>query len=182
MFERFTEGARQAVKVAQEEARSLHHPAIGTEHLLLGMMCAPGPAAQVLTGHGLTTDGLKRRLITKCDDQPLDSDALATLGIDLDRVREATEAHLGPGALDRKPGGRVKTGHLPLTKRAKKMLELALREAVQLKSGEISSGHLLLGLLREGDGVGAEILRDCGLDLDALRAETAKLIGDRAVA
>lgn len=182
MFERFTEGARQSVKVAQEEARSLGYRYLGTEHLLLGLSAAPGPAADVLTAHQLSLDTLRRRLLDRSGHQPLDSEALATLGIDLDRVREATEANLGPGALDRKPGRSIKSGHLPLTKRAKKVLELALREAVALKSGEISSGHLLLGLLREGEGLGAEILRDCGLDLDALRVETAKLIGDRAVA
>jgi ATP-dependent Clp protease ATP-binding subunit ClpA len=183
MFERFSTGARQSVKVAQEEARALGHSYLGTEHLLLGMIAAPGPAAQVLNAHGLTAAGLRQRLVTKSGDHAaLDSEALATLGIDLDRVREATEANLGPGVLDRKPRKTVKMGHLPLTKRAKKVLELSLREAVQLKSGEINTGHLLLGLLRERDGLGAELLRDCEQDADALRAETAKLIGDRAVA
>jgi ATP-dependent Clp protease ATP-binding subunit ClpA len=182
MFERFTAGARQSVKLAQEEARSLGHPTIGTEHLLLGMIAAPGPAAEALNAHRLTAAGLRQRLVAKCSDQALDSAALATLGIDLDRVREATEANLGPGALDRKPRKTVKAGHLPLTKRAKKVLELSLREAVHLKSAEINTGHLLLGLLRDGEGLGAELLADCGLDVDVLRAETAKLTADRAVA
>jgi ATP-dependent Clp protease ATP-binding subunit ClpA len=182
MFERFDLGARQSVKLAQEEARALGHPTIGTEHLLLGMIAAPGPAAEVLSCHRLTTAGLRQRLIAKCNEQALDSDALATLGIDLDRVREATEANLGPGVLDRKPRKTVKAGHLPLTKRAKKVLELSLREAVRVKSAEINSGHLLMGLLRDGEGLGAELLRDGGLDVDGLRAETAKLLTDRAVA
>jgi ATP-dependent Clp protease ATP-binding subunit ClpA len=182
MFERFTAGARQSVKLAQEEARALGHPTIGTEHLLLGMIASPGPAAEVLTSHRLTTAGLRQRLVAKCDEQALDSDALATLGIDLDRVREATEANLGPGVLDRRPRKTVKAGHLPLTKRAKKVLELSLREAIHVKSSDINTGHLLMGLLRDGEGLGAELLTDCGLEVDVLRAETAKRTAGRAVA
>ncbi len=178
MFERFTTPARESVQRAQVEARELRHPSIGTEHLLLGIAAVEGPAAQVLTSRGLTADVLRQRLKVLTDDG-LDPDALATVGIDLDRVREATEAHLGPGALDkRRPP--VKGGHLPLTKNAKKALELSLREALHLKSGEIGTGHLLLGLLREGEGLAVRILMESRLDLDALRTDVTALMADRA--
>jgi ATP-dependent Clp protease ATP-binding subunit ClpA len=178
MFERFTTEAREAVRRAQKEARQLGHPAIGTEHLLIGMASGDGAAAQVLAAHGLTAAGLRRRLLVHNDDG-LDPDALASLGIDLDRVKEATEAHLGPGALDkRRPP--IKGGHLPVTRRGKKALELSLREALQLKSGEIGSGHLLLGLLREGEGTAIQLLREAHLDLDVLRDEVTRLIEARA--
>jgi ATP-dependent Clp protease ATP-binding subunit ClpA len=178
MFERFTTQAREAVRRAQEEARELRHPSIGTEHLLIGMASGEGAAAQVLAAHGLTAGKLRQRLLVLNDDG-LDPDALASLGIDLDRVKEATEAHLGPGALD-KPRPPVKGGHLPLTKRSKKAIELSLREALHLKSGEIGSGHLLLGLLREGEGTAIKLLRETHLDLDALRDEVTRLIEARA--
>lgn len=178
MFERFTTSARESVRRAQEEARELRHPSIGTEHLLLGVAAVEGPAAQVLASRGLTADILRRRLMALSDDG-LDPDALATLGIDLEQVRQATEAHLGPGALDKKRPP-VRGGHLPLTKRAKKALELSLREALHLKSGEIGTGHLLLGLLREGEGLAVRLLVESRIDLDVLRADVTALMEDRA--
>jgi ATP-dependent Clp protease ATP-binding subunit ClpA len=178
MFERFTKPARESVARAQDEAREMRHPAIGTGHLLLAIASVDGPAAQALASRGLTPEVLRRRLMVLSDDG-LDPDALATLGIDLDRVREATEAHLGPGALDkRRPP--VKGGHLPFNKDAKKALELSLREALHLKSGEIGTGHLLLGLLREGEGLAVRLLVESRVDLDALRADVTKLMEDRA--
>jgi ATP-dependent Clp protease ATP-binding subunit ClpA len=178
MFERFTTPARESVRRAQEEARELRHRHVGTEHLLLGVASVDGPAAQVLASRGLTPDVLRRRLTVMTEDG-LDSDALATVGIDLEQVRQATEAHLGPGALDKRLPP-VKGGHLPLTKGAKKALELSLREALHLKSGEIGTGHLLLGLLREGEGMAVRLLVESRIDLDALRADVTALMADRA--
>ena len=66
---------------------------------------------------------------------------------------------------------RTRTGHIPFTPRAKKVLELSLREALALKSRSITDGHLLLGLIREGQGLAAKILHDRGVDLPALRDE-----------
>lgn len=180
MFERFTQEARQGVRAAQEEARALGHDFVGAEHLLIGMVETPGPAAQVLHAHGLTADGLRRRLVALTDDDHLDPDALAALGIDLERVRLTTEAQLGPGALDPKPRRPPRTGHLPMTKQGKKALELALREAVQLGSKEIGSGHILLGVLRDGRGMSAALLREHNLDFIELRVEVCKLIESRA--
>ncbi|HEX4018938.1 MAG TPA: Clp protease N-terminal domain-containing protein [Frankiaceae bacterium] len=178
MFERFTTPARESVQRAQEEARELRHPSLGTEHLLLGVARVDGPAAQALASHGLTASLLRSRVLVLTEDG-LDPDALATVGIDLEQVRQATEAHLGPGALN-KQRPPVKSGHLPLTKHAKKALELSLREALHLKSGEIGTGHLLLGLLREGEGLAVRVLAESRVDLDALRADVTALMADRA--
>jgi len=178
MFERFTTQARQVVVLAQEEARQLRHGWIGTEHLLLGLLGEDGGAArQALRERGLQAATVRQRVIALVDGG-LDPQALATLGIDLDQVREATEAAFGPGALDAR--GPLPTGHIPFSKRAKKVLELALREAVRLKHNDIGPGHLLLGLLREGSGLAARIIAEAGIDQDDLRAEVTRLITTQA--
>jgi HEPN domain-containing protein len=76
-------------------------------------------------------------------------------------------------------------GHIPFAKQGKKVLELSLREALRLKSREIDSGHVLLGILREAesrddDDVTVRLLTDGGVQLDALRSETERLIANRA--
>jgi ATP-dependent Clp protease ATP-binding subunit ClpA len=179
MFERFTTEARTAVRVAQEEARQLRHAYIGTEHLLLGLARGQGAAAQALQAHGITAAPLRQRILALTGDE-LDGEALAAVGIDLDRVKEATEAHLGPGALDAGRQREMKMGHLPMTKRGKKVLELAVREALHLKSGEIGSGHLLLGLIRDGEGLAISLLRESRIDLSTLRTEVSELMRDQA--
>ncbi len=177
MFERFTGEARQAVKMAQDEARSLRQPSIGTGHLLLGLLAAGGPGAQVLMAHGLSANAVRQRLAAL--DDGLDPAALAALGIDFEQVKATTEAQLGAGALD-KPRRPVPQGHLPLTRRAKKAIELALRESLRLKSGEIGTGHLLLGLTRNADGLAVELLQEAGIDPAALREEVASTITAQA--
>ena len=122
-----------------------------------------------------------------------DTAALRTIGIDLDAVRAAVEESFGPGALDNGTGAthgdgslgpwwrrrhrqeqqRQNTGspsgHIPFTPRAKKVLELSLREALALKHGYIGTEHILLGLIREGQGLAARILTDEGVRLGHLR-------------
>jgi ATP-dependent Clp protease ATP-binding subunit ClpC len=78
------------------------------------------------------------------------------------------EKAFGAGALSRRRG--CDGGHVPFTPRAKKALELTLREAVALGAPDLRPEHLVLGLLREGDGVAAQILRLHGVALDAVRA------------
>jgi ATP-dependent Clp protease ATP-binding subunit ClpA len=176
MFERFTEDARQAVVLAQDEARALRHHYIGTEHLLLGLLAGErGPAARVLAEFGLRAQDLRSSILMIVSGEELDPDALATLGIDLAEVRRATEAAFGPGALD-STGRKAPTGHIPFTNRAKTVLELSVGEAQRLKHGRVGSGHLLIGLLREGKGVAAKALADAGCDLDALRTEVTRSI------
>jgi ATP-dependent Clp protease ATP-binding subunit ClpA len=136
MFERFTANARRAVVIAQDEAGRLNHNYIGTEHLLLGLLCQPeGIAAMVLNDVGITLDGARQEVE--------------------DIVR-----------MGKNPPGK---GHIPFTPRAKKVLELSLREALRLGHNYIGTEHILLGLIREGDGVAAQILSR-HTDLKELRA------------
>ena len=186
MLERFREEARQAVIGAQQEARVLGHDRIGTEHLLLSLLRQPGTvAARILTRHGLEHDQVGdavARLLATEPSERLDAEALETIGIDLDAIREKVEATFGPGALDRRPRSRRDRpwrlgGHIPFSARAKKVLELSLREAIALKHDHIGDGHILLGLIREGEGLAARVLTDAGLDFDALRAEVRTELG-----
>jgi ATP-dependent Clp protease ATP-binding subunit ClpC len=137
MFERFTDQARRVVVQAQEEARTLGHNYIGTEHILLGLLSEP--------------DGLAAR-------------ALSSLEISLDTVREQVVEIVGEGTV--RPGE-----HIPFTPRTKKVLELSLREAQRLGDDHIGTEHILLGLVREGDGVGAQILVRQGASLDRVQAQ-----------
>src|SRR5690242_20336168 len=131
MFERFTADARQVVVDAQHEARQMHAGHIGTEHLLLALLAQPTTlTAAVLTRHGLTHDAVARSVRSYVGSQGLDAEALSSVGIDLDAVRESVEATFGPGALD--AGRRTVRGHIPFSPRAKKVLELSLRETLAL--------------------------------------------------
>ena len=172
MFQRFTAAARATVVLAQQEARDLRQETIGTEHLLLGLLGQPDTAAaRVLTAHGLTREAVLESLAGQHAGTDLDHEALSALGIDLDAVRERVEAAFGPGALDGAAPG-AGTGARPrFGPRAKKVLELALREAIALHSDSIADGHVLLGLLREGQGLAAKVLADRGVDPLQLRRE-----------
>ncbi|WNV76991.1 Clp protease N-terminal domain-containing protein [Geodermatophilus sp. DSM 44513] len=174
MFERFTAEARQVVVLAQEEARSLRHASIGTEHLLLALLGQDTPAAAALRRHGLTREEVAAAVQAHVGGGDLDADALRTLGIDLDAVRGAVEATFGPGALEARPAGgrrRASPSHVPFTPRAKTVLELSLREALALKHNRITDTHVLLGLLREGRGLAAQVLHERGVDVAALRRD-----------
>ena len=173
MFERFTSDARQVVVHAQAEARRLRHDRIGTEHLLLAMLAAGAQSRVVLARHGITHERADQAIAGYVGDEDLDADALTTLGIDLDAVRERVEAAFGPGALDRaRPGGRRESStHIPFTPRAKKVLELSLREAIALKQKTITDRHIALGLLRDGEGLAMKVLADHGVDLADLRRD-----------
>ncbi len=142
MFERFTERARQVVVLAQEEARTLKHNYIGTEHILLGLLREEeGVAAQVLQ----------------------------SLGITLERVRAEVVRIVGSGE-------EVTSGQIPFTPRAKKVLELALREALGIGHKYIGTEHILLGLVRENEGVAARILLDFDADPEKIRDAVIRML------
>ena len=98
--------------------------------------------------------------------------ALESLGISLEAVREQVGQIIGRGQ-------QPPPGHIPFTPRAKKVLELALREAQQLGHGYIGTEHLLLGLIREGDGVAAQVLVRLGADLNRTRQQVVQLLHGR---
>jgi ATP-dependent Clp protease ATP-binding subunit ClpC len=142
LFERFTERARQVVVLAQEEARTLKHNYIGTEHILLGLLREEeGLAARVLESLDITTE----------------------------RVRSQVVRIVGSGE-------EVTSGQIPFTPRAKKVLELALREALSLGHNYIGTEHILLGLVRENEGVAARILLDFDADSDKIRNEVIRML------
>ncbi len=189
MFERFTADAREAVVGAQAQARALSHRYIGTEHLLLALLDpAIGSPYPVLVEAGLGYDRVKadtERILgqgTALGD--LDAAALESIGIDLDAVRAKVEETFGPGALDPMPPTRRRglfrrrmvepsepaRGHIPFTRRAKKVLELSLREAIALRHNYIGREHIVLALLREGEGLAAQVIHEAGVDFDDLRS------------
>jgi ATP-dependent Clp protease ATP-binding subunit ClpC len=98
--------------------------------------------------------------------------ALESLGISLDAVRQQVEQIIGRGQ-------QAPSGHIPFTPRAKKVLELSLRESVQLGHTYIGTEHILLGLIREGDGVAAQVLVKLGADLNRVRQQVIQLLHGR---
>jgi ATP-dependent Clp protease ATP-binding subunit ClpC len=142
MFERFTDNARRAIVLAQEQSRDLGHDYIGTEHILLGLLAV--------------TDGLAAKVLTAS-------------GVDLARTRAKVEDVIGKGQSQ-------PVSHIPFTPRAKKVLELSLREALALHHNYIGTEHILLGLLREGEGVAGQILVAEGVALDDARAKVIEIL------
>jgi hypothetical protein len=141
MFERFTERARQVVVLAQEEARTLKHNYIGTEHILLGLLREEeGLAARVLESWTSPSSGCAPR----------------SCGI-VGSGEEVTSAD-------------------PVHPAAKKVLELALREALSLGHNYIGTEHILLGLVRENEGVAARILLDFDADSEKIRNEVIRML------
>jgi ATP-dependent Clp protease ATP-binding subunit ClpA len=189
MFERFTDQARQVVWRARDEAQGLSHRYIGTEHLLLALLDpGSGVSYTVLTGAGMTRERALAAVEEKVGQGALgdaDAEALRAIGIDLPAVRAKLEELFGPGALDppwepprrgllrrRHPANPGPGTRIPFVPRSKKVMELALREALALKHSYIGSEHILLGVIREGEGLAAQILTEAGLSLDDLRART----------
>jgi ATP-dependent Clp protease ATP-binding subunit ClpA len=99
--------------------------------------------------------------------------ALESLGISLEAVRAQVEEIIGQGQS-------APTGHIPFTPRAKKVLELSLREALQLGHNYIGTEHILLGLIREGEGVAAQVLVKLGADLSRVRQQVVQVLGGYA--
>ncbi|HEX9067552.1 MAG TPA: Clp protease N-terminal domain-containing protein, partial [Ktedonobacterales bacterium] len=137
-FDRFTEQARRALSLAQEEALRFNHNYIGTEHLLLGLIRVDGVSARVLS----------------------------RLGLDSDRVRNAVEFIIGRG-------DRTVLGEIGLTPRSRRVIELSMEAARQYGQDVVDTGHLLLGLLREGESIAAGVLASLGVTLN--RATEATL-------
>ncbi|TDD15025.1 hypothetical protein E1218_32180 [Kribbella turkmenica] len=146
MFDKFTDGARQVVVLAQEQARILQHNFIGTEHLLLGLLEeGQGRAGKVLHGLGVTGPA----------------------------VRELVVEIIGRGAQG--PSGTT----VPFTPRAKSVLDHAYREARELGDDSLDTEHLLLGLLRDGEGVASQILTRLGAEREEIRAKVVGWRGRR---
>lgn len=143
MYGRFTERAQHAIYYAQEEARAMNYPAVGTEHLLLGLL--------------RESDSIASR-------------ALMDMGVKIEDIREAVLKILSPG---NEPIG----DEIPITPRVKKVLAFAQDEAVRWGVNYIGTEHLLLGLLREGEGVAAQVLEDLDIDTEKVRRHVVAMLG-----
>ncbi len=142
-FNKFTERARKALYLAQQEAQRLQNNSIGTEHLLLGLTCLDsGVAVQVLS----------------------------KLGLEGTQIRSTVESMMASSTTH------STSKEFGLAPHAKKAIELAVDEARYMNHHYIGTEHLLLGLIREGDGIAAEVLRSLGVSLEKVRIETIRVL------
>lgn len=145
-FDSFTERAKKVLDISAEEARSLGHELVGTEHILLGLVReGSGVAARVLEA----------------------------LGVDADKVREEVVRIVGKA----QP---LQVTRIGLTPRGKRVLDLAFQESRTRGDGYIGTEHILLGLIKEGEGVAAHVLKSMGVDAETVAREISKLIGANA--
>ncbi len=125
--------------------------------------------ARILSHNYIGTEHILLGLIR--EGEGVAAKALASLGISLDTVRQQVEETIGQGQ-------QAESGHIPFTSRAKKVLELSLSESKALGHHYIGTEHILLGLIREGEGVAAQVLVDLGADLTRVRQQVIKLLDE----
>ena len=143
-FEKFTDKARKVLVLAQDEARALHQPYVGTEHILLGLIQEKdGLAAQALERLGVAYDAVVKG------------------------IREVASIDEGADV----------SGHLSFTPRVKRVLENSLREAMQMGQSYISTEHLLLGILREGQNVALTALANLKITPEILVRKLNEALG-----
>ena len=147
-FDKFTDKARKVLVLAQDEARGLHQPYVGTEHILLGL---------IQEKKGLAAQALER------------------LNIKYDAVVQAIRQVV---TIDESADV---SGHLSFTPRVKRVLENSLREAMQMGQSYISTEHLLLGIVREGEGTALDVLGRLGVKGDDIRGALNDLVGQSPV-
>ena len=147
-FDKFTDKARKVLVLAQDEARGLHQPYVGTEHILLGLIQEKeGLAAQALERLNIKYDAVVQAI---CQVVTIDESADVS-------------------------------GHLSFTPRVKRVLENSLREAMQMGQSYISTEHLLLGIVREGEGTALDVLGRLGVKGDDIRGALNDLVGQSPV-
>lgn len=142
LFGRFTQRAQKVLMLAQEEAKRFNHPYVGTEHILLGL---------ISEGEGVAAK------------------ALASLGVQADKVRAMVEQSIGQGE------GTPR--EMALTPRVKRVLELSVDEARRMGTNYVGTEHLLLGLIREGEGVAAQVLGALDVNQERVRQIVIQLLG-----
>ncbi len=175
MFERFTRNARAVVVGAQAVAVSSGAPEVRPAHLFESLAATDSVLAMhVLAQLGAPGDEVRRvvRGLASRYSDGLDADdaeALKLLGIDLDDVLSRIEGDLGDGV-----SGLIPKGHRRLTRDSKKVLELSLREALQLGDNFIGTEHVLLGILRQGDSVPLQTLAAFDLTVADVRRAVAE--------
>jgi ATP-dependent Clp protease ATP-binding subunit ClpA len=169
VFEKFTNLAKRSITLAQDEAVTLGHDYIGTEHMLLGLVrVREGLAGEILSEQGVAAGQVRAETLRLLEAAGVSAnggreatEALAAIGIDVDEIRRRADDTFGPGRF-----------HFPrpaFTMRAKRVLELTLEESMEKGHDDIGTEHILLGLLTEGEGVGVQALTAVGVDTAALR-------------
>jgi ATP-dependent Clp protease ATP-binding subunit ClpA len=146
-YERFTQHARAVMLFSNQEAQRYRHEYIGTEHILLG----------------LVLQGAQRTGVAYS--------VLMNLGLDLEKIRREVEKIIQPGP------HAVKCEQNLFTPSAKKVIEYAMQEARRLKHNYVGTEHILIGLLREEEGVAAQVLTYSGIGLASVREEVLDLLG-----
>jgi ATP-dependent Clp protease ATP-binding subunit ClpC len=148
-FERFTERAKRVLTFAQQEGEASQHSYIGTEHLLFGLLRE-----------------------TDC----LAAMALTDLGIGLDRAREAVSAALVSALPGTGPQPEPQPQQVTPTRRVRRVVEISFEEAQRMGHAYVGTEHLLLGLLVEGEGIGARVLSDMGVTLERVRENIGRFL------
>src|SRR5690348_1786826 len=151
----FTERVRRVLANSRTAATNLHHQYVGTEHILIGIAEeSEGVSAAVIEHLGVDRDAILARV--------------------KEVVTPGTDTPVGPR-------GQMFTPHslseLPYTSRAKKVLELSMAEARMLHHSYVGTEHLLLGLIAEDKGIGAQVLKDAGVTLEKAREQTRAILG-----
>ena len=160
LFKNFTEQARKAMVLSVDEARRLEHNFVGTEHMLLGLVSeGEGVAAHVLSSSGVELDKIRSEIVSILKQGQEKSNPV------LSKIKSA----MMQGEIVLAGRQAVMTG------RAKKVIELAVDEARLLGDQYIGTEHLLLGILREGEGLAVGVLKNLGIDLGRVRSETLQM-------
>jgi ATP-dependent Clp protease ATP-binding subunit ClpA len=180
VFEKKTNLAKRSLTYAQDEAITLGHDFIGTEHLLLGLVrVREGVAGELLHSYAITLERARAEALRVLEAAGVPAtggreatEALAAIGIDVDEIRRRADDTFGPGRFYfPRPG---------FTMRAKTVLELARREAEALGHDAVGPEHLLLGMLTEGQGVGVQVITALGVDPATLRPVIISRLAARA--
>ncbi len=152
MWDRFTTPAKHLVSAAREEAIRLGSEYVRTEHILLGLckLCSGPAKADIIAAQ-----------------------ALDNLGVDISALAAEVEHQAQAG------NAFVRADEIPFAPRAKKVVELAVEESRRLDHSFLDAVHLLLGLIREGEGTAAKVLQDMGIDRDHIENEFVRLLADR---
>jgi len=151
MFERFDRDARAAVEHAKEEATRSGKREIGTEHLLLGLLSRPGHASEALTAAGADAEDLRAQIV------PSEADA----------TPPASAATPGP----ERTGAQDAAVELPMSSHARRALELAMQATQRFRHRDISSAHLLLGIIDQPHNGAVKALSVAGIHVGTLRAD-----------
>jgi ATP-dependent Clp protease ATP-binding subunit ClpA len=177
MFERFTRPARELVERAHAIAKESRASQVRPEHLFAAMLWDDDSlAVRLMVDQGATSERLhaeldkrRARYVDGLDDE--DAAALASIGIDLEEVARRLDVDDLAGS-----GPKRSRGHIRFSRPSKKVLELALREAISLRHNYIGTEHILLGLVREGDVMVRDTLASAGVDTNSLRSAVAEAV------